>query len=347
MTDARQRIGFGAEDVAGQDAARVLITFAPPDPDVGAALRGPLEPLAEIAILPELAPDARAGAIAGADAVVCWNPARELAGPGELDALGSARLIQMLSAGVDHVPFDRLPDGVPVAANAGAYAEPIAEHALAMALALAKQLPQNHAAMARGEFDQESLTRGIRGATVAILGFGGIGQASARLFGALGARVHAMNRSGQTDEPVDRVSPVDALDDVLATADIVVVSLPLTRATRGLIGARELGLMRVDATLVNVARAAIIDEDALYEHLVQHPRFGAGIDTWWEEPRGEERFHARRPFLELDNVIGSPHNSGMTEGTLPAAAALAAENVARVLRGKPPRHVVDPAEYLD
>jgi phosphoglycerate dehydrogenase-like enzyme len=326
-------------------SATVLVTFAPPDPEVRAALLEPLGGLAEVAVLPELEDGRRARALATADALVCWHPASELSGPGELDGLGSARLLQMLSAGVDHVPFDRLPAGLPVAANAGAYAEPIAEHALAMALALAKQLPQNHAGMARGEFNQESLTRRIRGATVAVLGFGGIGRASAELFRALGARIHAVTRSGGSDPLADASSTLDELGDVLAAADVVLVSLPLTRTTRGLIGARELGRMREDAVLVNVARAAIIDEDALYAHLAEHPRFGAGIDTWWEEPRSGAPFRARRPFFELPNVLGSPHNSGMTEGTLPAAAGQAAENVARVLRGEPPEHVIDPSEY--
>lgn len=266
--------------------ARVLVTFAPPGAEVRAALAEPLAPLAEVAFLPELDRAARVDAIAAADALICWRPAVELSGPGELEAVRSARLLQMFSAGVDHVPFERLPAGLPVAANAGAYAQPIAEHVLALALALLKQLPQNHAGMARGEFDQQTLTRPIRGATVAVLGFGGIGRASAALFRALGARIHAVNRSGRTTEPVDRIDTLEDLGDVLANADIVVVSLPLTRATRGLIAAPELARLRPDAVLVNVARAAIIDEDALYEHLVAHPRFGAGIDTWWEEPRG-------------------------------------------------------------
>lgn len=109
-----------------------------------------------------------------------------------------------------------------------------------MALALAKRLLPNHAALGRGEFDQKTLNRAIRGSLVGVLGFGGIGQATAKLFRALGARVHAVNRSGRTEAPVDWIGTLDDLDSVLAAADVVVVSLPLTRATRGLIGRREL-----------------------------------------------------------------------------------------------------------
>src|SRR5204862_5995142 len=108
--------------------------------------------------------------------------------PAELDALRSVELIQLLSAGADRVPFDQLPADLPVASNAGAYSDPMAEHVLAMALALAKRLPQNHAAMERGEFDQETLSLAIRGSVVAVLGFGGIGQACAKLFKGLGAQ---------------------------------------------------------------------------------------------------------------------------------------------------------------
>jgi phosphoglycerate dehydrogenase-like enzyme len=223
----------------------------------------------------------------------------------------------------------------------------MAEHVLAMALALAKRLPQGQAAMLRGEFDQQTPTRVIRGMTAGILGFGGIGQASARLFRALGVKVHAVNRSGQSDEPVDWIGTLDELDTLLADADVVVVSLPLTRTTRGLIGRRELGLMKPDAILVNVARAAIVDEDALYEHLRANESFSAGIDTWWQEPSEGGTFTPRHPFLELPNVIGSPHNSGATPGTLETAARRAAENIARYLRGEPVENVVDRAEYRD
>ena len=120
----------------------------------------------------------RGEALASADAVLAWMLGAEL-GPDELAQLGSGCLIQLMSAGVDRVPFDQIPDGVAVASNAGAYAEPMAEHVLALALALAKRLPQEHAALARGVFDQETPTLSIRGSLVGILGFGGIGQASA------------------------------------------------------------------------------------------------------------------------------------------------------------------------
>ena len=233
-----------------------------------------------------------------------------------------------------------------MASNAGAYAEPMAEHVLAMALALAKRLPQNHAALARGVFDQQTPTRLIRGSVVGVLGFGGIGQASARLFSALGARIHAVNRSGKASETVDWIGTLEELPTMLSACDVLVISLPLTRATRGLLGEPQLAAMKPDAILVNVARAAILDERALYEHLRRSPAFSAGIDAWWQEPHRSGSFTTRYPLLELPNVLGSPHNSAIASGSLGTAARLAAENVARYLRGEPPEHIVDRSDYV-
>jgi len=322
---------------------RALVTFAP-DPQMRDVIGASLDGVAELMYLSE-ARERREEMLASADALLAWNLGAELR-PEELAGLDSAGLIQVLSAGVDRVPFDQIPDGVAVASNAGAYAEPMAEHVLALALALAKRLPQNHAALARGVFDQQTPTRLIRGSIVGILGFGGIGRASARLFQALGAHVQAINRSGRTDAAVDRIGTMDDLDALLGDADILVVSLALARATRGLIGRRELSLMKPDGILINVARGAIIDEDALYEHLVRNPSFSAGIDAWWQEPRGQGAFATRQPFLDLPNVIGSPHNSAIVTGSLTEAAARAAENVARHLRGEPVRNLVNFSDYL-
>jgi phosphoglycerate dehydrogenase-like enzyme len=247
---------------------------------------------------------------------------------------------------VDNVDFMAIPAGIVIADNAGAYARPMAEHVMAMTLSLAKRLPQRHAALARGEFDQQTPSLTLEGAVCAILGFGGIGKRTAALMGAFGARIHAVNTSGQTTEPVEFVGTLADLDRVLAVADVLVISMPLTRATRGLIGDQELARMKPSAILVNVARAGIIDQAALYEHLRANPDFSAGIDTWWDEPPLGEDFRTDYPFFDLPNVIGSPHNSAIVAGSHAFAARHAAANVRRYLQSRSLAGTVRREDYL-
>jgi phosphoglycerate dehydrogenase-like enzyme len=280
-----------------------------------------------------------------AEVLIGWHLGEELPS-GALREAPGLRFIQLLSAGADSVNYVALPEWLMLAGNVGAYAAPMAEHVMAMALALAKRLPQQHAALARGEFRMWEPLLVLDGAVCGILGFGGIGRATARLMRAFGVRIHAVNTSGRTSEPVEFVGTLADLGRVLAAADVLVLSLPLIRATRGLIGARELGLMKPTAILVNVSRAAIVDERALYEHLRDHPEFCVGIDTWWQEPGPGSAFAARYPFFDLPNVIGSPHNSGVVEGALQVGACRAAENVRRFLDGDAVMGVVRREDYL-
>jgi glycerate dehydrogenase len=291
-------------------------------------------------------PDAeRARALASADVLYAWNWRRELRS--EEGPVLNARFVQMLSAGVDHLPFEQLPPRAIVASNAGAYAEPMAEHVAAMALALLKRLPQNHAKLAAGVWNHDATNPTVHGAVCGVLGFGGIGKAAARLIRALGARIHAINTTGRSDEPAEFVGTLEDLDAVLAVADILVIALPLTRRTDGLIGARELSLMKPTATLVNVARGAIIDEGALYEHLRTHPEFSAGIDTWWIEPFSSGEFRVDYPFFDLPNLLGSPHNSAHRARVLDDAAVRGAANILRYLRGEHVAGVVRFDDYVD
>jgi phosphoglycerate dehydrogenase-like enzyme len=280
-----------------------------------------------------------------AEVLVAWELPREVP-PGALGKASGLRLVQLLSAGVDAVDFSAVPDRPALASNAGAYAAAMSEHVLAMTLSLAKRLPQRHAALAAGRFDKWEPLLTLDGAVCAILGFGGIGTATARLLRAFGARIYAVNRSGRTSEPAEFAGTLADLDRVLVLADVVVIALPLTLDTRGLLGQRELALMKPAAILVNVARGPIIDQGALYDHLRANPQFSAGIDTWWDEPAGDGPFRTDYPFFELPNLIGSPHNSSIVAGTMLSAARVAAENVRRYLRGEAVRGVVRRADYV-
>ena len=280
-----------------------------------------------------------------ADVLLGWHLGEELPA-GALQDSARLRFVQLLSAGADSVDYAALPERLPLAANVGAYAQPMAEYVIAVTLALARRLPQRHAEMARGEFGMWKPVLTLDGAVCVILGFGGIGKATARMMRAFGARIYAVNTSGASSEPTDFIGTLADLGRVLAEADVLVIALPLTRATRGRIGERELALMKPAAILVNVGRAAIVDERALYEHLRDQPEFCAGLDTWWHEPGPGSAFSTEYPFFDLPNIIGSPHNSGVTDGALQVGARMAAENVRRFLRGEPVTGVVRREEYL-
>jgi phosphoglycerate dehydrogenase-like enzyme len=300
---------------------------------------------ADAAYLTETPAAARADLLRGAGAVLSNDIGAELS-EAERQSIGGARLLQFTAAGIDWVPIVDLPRGLPVAGNGGASAEPMAEHVLAMALAAAKRLFVEHDKLKHGEFNQRTPNKMLRGGVCGILGLGGVGIATARLVRAFGMEVHAINRGGKSDEPLDWIGTPDRLDEMLAAADLFVVCLALTRETLGMIGARELSLMKDDAILVNVARGEIVDEAALYTHLVAHPRFVAGIDAWWIEPVRHHRFAMDHPFLDLPNVIGSPHNSAGGGVWRDVSLRRAVANCRRALIGEPILHLARDEERM-
>jgi phosphoglycerate dehydrogenase-like enzyme len=301
---------------------------------------------AEIVYTYDLEDAARTEAMRRADALLAYELPKEVPA-GALGDPGRLSFVQFLSTGVDSVDFSELPDSLTVACNAGAYADAVSEQAVAMVLSLAKRLPQRHAALAAGRFDKWAPSLTLNGATCVILGFGGIGTTTARMLRAFGARICAVTRSGQAADDADLTASMADLHRVLPTADVVVIALPLTLATRGLIGAPELALMKPSAILVNVGRGPIIDQAALYEHLLTHQNFSAGIDTWWAEPTGDAPFRTDYPFLDLPNVLGSPHNSSIVAGAMTSAARLAALNVRRYLLGEPVTGVIRRSDYVE
>jgi len=324
------------------DTVAVTFNVRPPE---RAVIADALDAAARPVYLSDLDEAGRAAALRDATAILARDTGKDLR-PGEADQIQSARLIQFMTAGIDFVPLGALPAAIPIASNGGAYAGPMAEHGLAMTLAAAKRLLIEQAALGRGEFNQFTRNRVLSGKVCGILGFGGIGVATARLMRALGMRIHAVNRRGHSDDPTDWIGPVSDLDSLLAASDVLIVSTPLTPATKDLIGARELGLMKPDAILVNLARGEIIQEAPLFAHLQTHPNFCACIDAWWIEPVRHGAFRMDHPFLSLPNVIGSPHNSASVPGMTEAALRRAVTNIRRALAGEPPHYVLPPEERM-
>lgn len=321
----------------------VLVTFQAKN-EQKVVLTNALGTAARVAFLSDLTGEERAEELASADVLISWSPSRELK-PGEFQLIAHAKMMQLLSAGVDHIPISKLPPGIMIASNAGAYAEPMAEHVLAMVLSIRKNLVDRHMKLRAGKFDQENENRMLNGSICAILGFGGIGKATARLLRSLGVKILAVNTTGRTAEPVDFIGTLKDLERVMRQADIVIITLPLTKSTRKLITKVQLGWMKNDAILVNVARADIVDEAALYEKLKENPQFSAAIDAWWIEPLRNGKFATNYPFLELPNVLGSPHNSGVVPDSFIQGTVHAAENVKRFLNNEPVLGVVNRGDY--
>ncbi|TLZ53339.1 MAG: hypothetical protein E6K17_09830, partial [Methanobacteriota archaeon] len=203
------------------------------------------------------------------------------------------RLLQTVAAGVDHLPYDVIPARVTIASNAGAHRIAIGEHSMALLLAAAKNVVRHTEAIRAGRFLQDLMGKSVRGKTLGVIGLGGIGGEAARLAVGLGMRVVGINRRGSSDAPVAWCGTMSDLDRLLGESDFVLLSIPLTRHTLGIIGARELGRMKPDAVLINIARGKLIRERDLYEHLKANPAFVAALDVWWQYPRGEGR-----PFTE-------------------------------------------------
>ena len=219
---------------------------------------------------------------------------------------------------------------------AGANAEPVAEHAIACMLALTRDLVALDRKVRAGGWEGTGYQgRDFSGSLVGIIGFGSIGRATARMAAALGARVVVMDayaKSGEFEMESD-------LDRLLARADIVSLHCPLTESTRGLIGRRELGLMKKGSMLINTARGPLVDESALVDALRSGHLGGAGLDTFATEP-----VTAGDPLLELPNVILTPHVAGVTRNAVLGVSTITATNVVDRIAGRPVdrRNVVNP-----
>lgn len=280
-----------------------------------------------------------------ADMILSLNPLNEF-DKKEYKFLNDIEFMQLLSAGMDHLPLDLLPETLAVAGNTGAYAIPMAEHALGMILSLAKRLIEEDRNMRDGKFDQKTRNLLLHGKDAAILGFGGVGSEVARLLQAFGMNIRAMNTSGRTEKRVDFIGNVKDLRLILQNAHVVVISLPLTNKTRSLIGKKELEWMRPDTILINIARGEIIDQADLYNHLKQYPSFKAGIESWWVEPFRHGRFELKYPLLELPNILASPHNSAMVDELSDYALENAFRNIDRYLKGSPVQGLLQRADYI-
>ncbi|MCI4368699.1 MAG: hypothetical protein L3K09_03960 [Thermoplasmata archaeon] len=254
-------------------------------------------------------------------------------------------IVQTIYTGVDAFPFERFRPGVAVCANVGGYAPFVAEHALALSLALARGIPEGMGSVAEGRLRPAPEARTFVGKRALILGFGAIAKELAPRLRALGLELEGLSRSGTEEPGAVRMFPASKLIEAVGRADLIVEIRPLTRATRGTLGAREFAAMRDDAIFVNVGRAETVDEGALYEHLRAHPRFRAGFDVFWEEAFGDGKLEFRFPFPSLANFLGSPHCAAAVPEARPYALERALSNLRRFFDGTLALYRVDRREY--
>lgn len=282
--------------------------------------------------------------MAGLDVLVSMAFTREMGG-----AAKRLKLVQVPGAGLDRIDRAALPAGTKLA-NVYGHEVGIAEYILGAMLALARDFTRLDAALREGRWVSQWAVGAapppafpeLAGRTLGILGYGRIGRALARRGRAFDMDVLAIRRDPSQADSDAVVRGPEGLADLLPRADYLAVTLPLTRETRGLLGERELRSLKPTAVLINVSRAEICDEDALYRALSERWIAGAARDVWYRYPaEAGPAWPARRPFHELPNVLMTPHVSGWTDGMLEARAQLIAENIARTARGEPPLNLVE------
>ncbi|MEA2291993.1 MAG: hypothetical protein QOF17_1013 [Solirubrobacteraceae bacterium] len=273
----------------------------------------------------------RVGGLESAQALVLWQP--DLAPKPDVPALPpGVRWVQLPAAGVEHW-LGRMPDGPVYTSAAGAFAMPVAEHALALMLAGARSL----ADCARAErWDGAIPARSLEGTTVAIVGAGGIGRALIGLLAPFGVRVLAVTRRGRPVEGAAVTVAADRLDEVLPAADHVVLAAPGTPGTRHQFDAERLARLKPGAWLVNVGRGSLVDTGALVAALESGPLGGAGLDVTDPEPLPDGH-----PLWRHERVLITPHVASTLEGERRHYAVRVRENVARFAAGEPLLGVVD------
>jgi phosphoglycerate dehydrogenase-like enzyme len=260
------------------------------------------------------------------------------------------RLVQVPGAGLDRVERSAVPSGTWLA-NVYGHENGIAEYVIGAMLALTRDFVRLDAALRKGDWQSQwaigvsppPVWPELAGKTIGILGYGKIGQTVARRARAFGMAICAVRRDVRrsVEDDVAFLGGPDALDDVIRRADYVLISMPASLDTVGIMDRRRLSLMKRTAFLINVARAEIVDEDALYEALTERSIAGAALDVWYHYPRvAGAAPPATRPFHELPNVLMTPHVSGWTDGMLDARAKLIAENIRRVAHGETPLNLV-------
>lgn len=272
------------------------------------------------------------GTLALCEALLCW-PSRA---KGELlRKMTNLKMVQTMSAGVDELDFRSLPTDVQVFSNAGAFTEPVAEHAWGILLGVAKGIHIRN---------QKTAPRSLRRKTLLVIGCGAIGSEVARLSKSIGMNAIGVSRSFRAPEMFEERFPMSALPDKIGLADAVVITLPLTKSTRGVLSYEVLAKAKESAVVVNVGRGETVQEDGLIRWLKERPESRFVTDVYWAK-EGKESFSTNA--WELSNFAGTLHVSGLPLGVdLTPVKVAAAWNVRRYFESGEALNRVDIGEYL-
>jgi phosphoglycerate dehydrogenase-like enzyme len=258
---------------------------------------------------------------------------------GVFAACKNLEMVSIWGTGTDNVDLGAAGrHGVTVSNTPGMNARAVAEHALALMLAVARRIPRIDHEVREGRWPRELVTQ-LVGKTLGVFGIGAIGSRVVELGRAIGMHVMAWSLQGDRARIEALGARPATKDEILREADVVSLNLRLIPETRLFIGRKELAQMKRTAILINTARGALVERDALLEALSQGRIGGAGLDVFHDEP-----LKATDPVLKLDNVVLSPHNAGQTPEVIRDGLLRAVENVEHFLSGQPTDVVVAPAK---
>jgi len=270
----------------------------------------------------------------------------------DLEQAKKLKLIQIPFAGVDKLDFDLYKNcqGIYIC-NIHSNRTAVAEHAFALILALAKNIVINDRDLRLGRwhgFSTKEPTVQLQGKSLGIVGLGSIGWEIAKIGHSLGMKVFALKRKIEEKDLkkkniLEFLGEKKDLEKVIKESDFIVVAVPLTRETKGLIGKKELKLMK-GKYLINISRGVVIDEEALFKSLKEGNLLGAAIDTWYQYPSSEQRevLPGKFDFHKLDNVVMSPHIAGYTDRALEENIKSVFDNIVKIYYGEEPENRIDP-----
>lgn len=251
-----------------------------------------------------------------------------------IESQKALRFLSVAFVGIDHVDEAACRrQGITISNTGGYCTDAVAELTLGLTLSCLRKIPACHAAVQAGEGKGQLAGRELSGRTVGIVGTGAIGCRAAALFKAFGCRVLGFSRSGKAQDPGIGIEMVP-LEELLERSDIVSVHTPLTAESRGLVGEKELALLKEGAVLINTARGPVVDSRALGKAL-REGRLFAGIDVYEKDPP----LAADHPLMGAPNLVCTPHVGFDTKESIERRAFMAFENVQAFLSGKPVRVV--------